>query len=293
MSYLSQPAKEPNSIVNKNGELVQTGFQWPLQSQAPINASWVVTVTIALACVIGLLGSHYFHESDQINHPFRTLMMISLAVVIPLLIIANLKSRQGSVRWTLVMFGILFHFLHLSLLFLFRVSPNPISVFFGIAVVASGYSLIDGLINLDFSYISSRFRRNTPNKVLGFILMLSVFILITAELVKAMDLIMRPGHFETLSSSLILNLILVLPIIIFTSRALWLRQETGFALALMIFVKLALTGILFASSLYLKDAASLEEGIKLELLAYSVMGVAGITGLVILLSKIRMFTERN
>jgi hypothetical protein len=291
MSYLSQPEKHQPITSNKKAELVQTGFQWPLQSQSPIHASWIAMIALTIASLLGLIAPQLFHFTE-LTHPLRSISLFNLLILVPLLFFANLKSRQGSVRWTLIMFGTLYYCLHLSSAFLLQLHANPCSVLMGIAVVAAACSLVWGLISLDFSYVAVRFRRNTPHKTIALLLAFSILPLIATELVKAMDSVMGTAHREIISASLVLNLLIVLPLVLSAVTLLWRKQEAGFALALLISIKLALTGIIFALGLYFKDATRLAEGIKLEWPAYVIMALAGIVGSVLLLSKIRTISER-
>jgi hypothetical protein len=211
---------------------------------------------------------------------------MTLAVGLPLLLVAVRLARRGSVRGRLLWIGALFYFAYSYLYYPLSPEFNALYLAYLAIVSASGYGLLALLLATDSEAVRARFAPSTPVCLLGGF-MASMAVLFAAKWVADVlaDLAVgaRPGHVELTVWTL--DLIVALPALFWGGVWLWRRQAWGFVVGGMLLLKMSLLG----ATLVLDSWLVTRWGQPLDPMTpfYAAVAVGGLLGLLAYLRCVR------
>ncbi len=200
----------------------------------------------------GLYGNDSLSAASQaIGQDF-----VTLAVAIPLLVIATLLVRNGSVRGLVLRAGVLLYFTYTYVLMAFGAAYNPLFLVYVAIYSASLFAFILSLLAIDptrlRSRFSGRFRRSLVGWVLiGFAALLALMWL--GRIVPSLAADTPPPGLESYSTLFVQagDLGILVPLASLSGVLLLMRKPAGFLLAGIMLVKgatfgLALVGMIVA-----------------------------------------------
>jgi len=182
--------------------------------------------------------------------------MVTLAVAIPLLIIATLLVRNGSLRGLVLRAGVLLYFTYTYMLLAFGGAYNELFLVYVAIFSASLFAFVLSLLAIDPTRLRSRFsgrfrRRLVGWTLVGFAALLALMWL--GRIVPALVAGTPPPGLESYSTLFVQagDLGIVVPLTILSGVLLLRRQPAGFVLAGVMVVKgatfgLALVGMMVA-----------------------------------------------
>src|SRR5512141_1421404 len=136
-----------------------------------MNAWLWLTISIALLLFIasgcGLFISGLYHDNLLFITQARCQDMISLIVVVPILILAAILAKYGSVRAQLVWLGVLVYLTYTYAVAAFDVRFNPLFLVYVGFLGCSLYGLIGVLATASMTRIKSSFDDKTPVKAIS------------------------------------------------------------------------------------------------------------------------------
>ena len=228
-------------------------------------------------------GGLYGNESISMAAQAIGQDMVTLAVAIPLLVIATLLVRNGSVRGLVLRAGILLYFTYAYMLLAFGGAYNDLFLVYVAIFSASLFAFVLSLLAIDPTRLRARFSgRFRPRLVgwtlVGFAALLAVMWL--GRIVPALVAGTPPPGLESSSTLFVQagDLGIVIPLVILSGVLLLRRRPAGFLLAGVMLVKgatfgLALVGMIVAMSALGAEVA-IFEAIFFTALAIALTGCA-------------------
>jgi hypothetical protein len=202
----------------------------------------IVILTFIAAAGGILLDSLYKDNGTFTLNAWYGNDQVTLFVALPLLIIAVILSKRGSVRAHLVWLGMLNYILYNYAFYLFGAALNAFFLIYVVLFSLSIISIIYLIVNLEGRKIS--FRESTPVKGLSIYMFLLALILWFAWIGQWLSFVLN-GEFpqimvNTQSVNYLvaaLDLTFVVPVFILAAIYLWRRKGVGYILAVMVNVK--------------------------------------------------------
>ncbi|HJR78885.1 MAG TPA: hypothetical protein VJ821_02360 [Anaerolineales bacterium] len=206
--------------------------------------SIVIAILAALASAAGLFVPNLYRGNALTTSVLRGNDLVTLAVAVPLLIVAMIFSRKGSQRAQLVWMGALGYMLYNYVFYLYGAAFNRVFLLYIALFTASVYALIFGLTRLQIKGISQKFQTRTPVKwISAYMLFIAIFIgglwisrslnFILTGIVP--DDITKFGHPTAMVYAT--DLSLMIPTMFLGAILLWKRRDWGFVLGVIMMVK--------------------------------------------------------
>ena len=205
--------------------------------------SWFwLTVPIALLLTIaaggGLFISSLYRDTPSVVAQAVAQDLVSLAVVLPTLIVAAVLASRGSLRARLVWLGALAYVVYTYVVFAFDIRFNALFLVYVALLGCALYALIGGFVTADVEGIKACFTDDTPVKAIS--IYLGVFgvlfyVLWLSEIVPALLTGAIPESIQedgTPTNGVhVVDMAWILPALGITAISLWRKQALGYTLA--------------------------------------------------------------
>ncbi len=197
-----------------------------------------IAILLTIAAGSGVFISGLYRDTPYFVAQAVAQDLISLAVVLPTLIITAFLASRGSPRARLVWLGGLVYLVYTYVVAAFDVSFNPLFLVYVALLGCSLYALIGGLVTADMAGIKACFTEKTPVKIVGiYLVVLAVlfYFMWLSEIVPALMTGEIPQSIRdngTPTNAVhVLDMAWVLPSFGITAVSLWRRQALGYTLA--------------------------------------------------------------
>ncbi len=261
-----------------------------------LKTAYWLSALIVLLTVVASAGGLAFRELYRDNAFVKTTWLgndaITLFLAVPLLVVALVWSRRGSVRALLVWFGVLDYLLYNYAFYLFGAAFND---FFLVYVALLGlciFALIFGLANLDVNEMAQHIRERMPRRWIGgYFLFVAVglsFVYLSQSIGfiftgQVPSIVTTSGHPTNVVFAL--DLTLLVPWLVL--GALWLmkRQPWGMVIVGSLSVKGPLYTLVLSVNTVLVSQAGLGAGGELPL--WATLTVLGAVASVLFYANVR------
>lgn len=230
---------------------------------ACFGATAVITLLLAIAAGSGLFLGAYDHETTFSRNAFRGTDLVSLAVVVPLLVVATRSARRGSTRGLLLWLGALAYVVY-QYGYTFAYGWNRLFLIYLVLLALSGFTIARALIAVDAGAVAANFDETAPTRAVSTYLWVvgaGLGVMELAQIVPTLftgdkpQIVLDTGH--PTSPVFILDLGLIVPLMILAGS--WLRSNRpwGYIAAVILLVKGATIGLglLFGNILAVADGA--------------------------------------
>lgn len=204
----------------------------------------MITILAIVASLGGLLIGNLYQDNDFVKSAWFTNDVITLIVAVPLLIASLWFGRKGSLRWQLVLMGMLGYMAYNYAFYLFGAAFNIFFLFYVALFSLSVTSLILGLSNLDMNLISQRFSPKSPVKGVGIYILIIGIMLFFVEMSMISNYLLTGVLPETIkltghptSVVFAMDLSIVVPLSLISAVLLWKRQAWGYVIGVIMLLK--------------------------------------------------------
>jgi hypothetical protein len=227
--------------------------------RAPAATYRMTWILAAVAVTMSLVG--IWHGDDGYYDPYPAALaglvgqdIATLFVGVPVLLIAAIFARRGSVRGLLAWAGALFYFAY-SYFFFVVGAFNPGFPAYVTIVALSLYGLLSLLLDIDPDAVRNRFGPGTPVRpVAGYLLGVGGFFVVMWG-GKSVSTALAGGALEPVTQGVIVaDCCVLLPALLAGGWKLWHRVPWGYALGGILLAKIALTAGTVAFSTLLNAA---------------------------------------
>jgi hypothetical protein len=206
--------------------------------------SLVICLLAAIASAGGLLIKELYRDNAFVKAAWFTNDIITLAVAVPLLIIAVIKSQRGSQRWMLIWVGVLGYMFYNFAFYLFGAAFNQFFLIYTALFSLSAFTMLRLLWHLSNELLTQQFSERIPVKTISIYLLLMPLMLFVAELSMIIPFITSGTLPETIVATghptsvvFALDFSIIIPAFIAAAVLLWQRKNWGYILATMMLVK--------------------------------------------------------
>jgi hypothetical protein len=232
-----------------------------------------MTVLVGLAALIGLLADGVYAGPASVAEMLRGYDLVTLVVAVPVLALAQLAARRGSVRARLVSVGMLAYLAYTYAFHLFGTPFNDLLVLHAVVFGGSVFALVLTVSALDVPAIGARFSSRTPNRLVAAVLGLlamglggmwvyySVRFAVTGQ-VPAGSALVEPDSVVHLGIAL--DLALLVPAYALAAVLLWRGSAAGFVLASVVLVAGTLHQISYMVALQFQAAAGIPAAVAFD-----------------------------
>jgi hypothetical protein len=269
-----------------------------------MKSSYLMTFIIIVLTLIAAAGGLYIDElykdtNSFALHAWYANDIILLAVGLPLLIVALVLSIRGSLRGQLVWLGMLNFTIYNYSYYLFGAALNSFFLIYAALFTFSMYSLVFGLVFIDYNKIEKSFKKKTPVKGISIFMILLAITLGGAWIVQWVNFVITstpPQIMINLNSAnnlvATLDLTFVVPLCFVAAYNLWQRRPIGYVLTVMLNVK----GFVYNLILIFGSIVQAQAGIKgaMELVPlWVILCIGCLSSFVILLINMRPVDKRK
>jgi hypothetical protein len=135
--------------------------------KAPYIFATALAALMVLQSVLGLAFQAQYRDVEWIKATWFGNDWVTLVVAAPLLVIALLMARRGSVQALLLWLGLVGYGVYNYAYYLLGAALNAFFLLYVVAFVLSAVTLILALSRLDVSHVAASFRETTPVRVIG------------------------------------------------------------------------------------------------------------------------------
>jgi hypothetical protein len=212
-----------------------------------------ITLLLAIAAGGGIFIPGLYSDSPYFAAQARGQDLVSLAVVVPTLIVSALYAYRGSPRARLIWLGAMVYLVYSYVISAFVVRFNPLFLIYVALLGCSLYAMITGFATLDKAAIKATSTEKTPVKVVSiYLAVLSIlfYSMWLREVVPALAAGKIPQSIlenGTPTNAIhVLDMAWILPAFGITAVSLWRKRALGYALAgaLLSYAVLLLSAIL-------------------------------------------------
>lgn len=235
-----------------------------------MKSSYIMTifiVVLTLAAAVGglLIDELYTDTSSFALNAWYANDIIIIAVDLPLLIAALILSMRGSLRGQLVWLGMVEFTIYNYSYYLFGAALNSLFLVYVALFSLSMYTIVFGLIYLDYNRIGKSFKKKTPVKGISIFMILLAVTLGGAWILQWVNFVSTgtpPQIMINLNSAnnlvASLDLTFVVPLCFVAAYYLWKRRPIGYVLTVMLNVK----GFVYNLILILGSIVQEQAGVK-------------------------------
>ena len=197
-----------------------------------------IAVLLAIAAGGGLFITDLYRDDPNLAAQAVAQDLISLAIVLPVLIVTVILAHRGSTRAYLVWLGALVYVMYSYALMAFDIKYNPLFLVYVALLGCSLYALIGGLATADMAGIKASLAGRAPVKTLSIylaVLATLFYLLWLSEVVPALvagtvpQSVLEEG--TPTNGVHVLDMAWILPAFWITAVSLWRKQALGYALA--------------------------------------------------------------
>jgi hypothetical protein len=214
-----------------------------------LKSSYLMTMIIVVLTLVATIGGLFIGDLYRDNSSFALNAwyandLIVLGIGLPLMCAALVLSIRGSLRGQLIWLGMINFTIYKYSYYLFGAALNSFFIIYVALFSLSLFTLVFGLIYLDYNKIEKSFTKKTPVKGISiFMILLAltlgaawisqwVFFVITGETPQIM---INLDSINNLVASL--DLTLVVPLFFVAAFYLWKSKPIGYVLTIMLNVK--------------------------------------------------------
>jgi hypothetical protein len=214
-----------------------------------LKSSYLMTMIIVVLTLVATIGGLFIGDLYRDNSSFALNAwyandLIVLGIGLPLMCAALVLSIRGSLRGQLIWLGMINFTIYNYSYYLFGAALNSFFIIYVALFSLSLFTLVFGLIYLDYNKIEKSFTKKTPVKGISiFMILLAltlgaawisqwVFFVITGETPQIM---INLDSINNLVASL--DLTLVVPLFFVAAFYLWKSKPIGYVLTIMLNVK--------------------------------------------------------
>lgn len=235
-----------------------------------MKSSYIMTIFIIVLTLVAAVGGLFIDglytdtSSFALNAWFANDIII-IAVDLPLMIAALILSIRGSLRGQLVWLGMVEFTIYNYSYYLFGAALNSLFLVYVALFSLSMYTIVFGLIYLDYNRIDKSFKKKTPVKGISIFMILLAVTLGGAWILQWVNFV-RTGNPPQIMSNLnstnnlvaSLDLTFVVPLCFVAAYYLWTRRPIGYVLTVMVNVK----GFVYNLILILGSIVQEQAGVK-------------------------------
>jgi hypothetical protein len=214
-----------------------------------LKSSYLMTMIIVVLILVATFGGLFIEDLYRDNSSFTLNAwyandLIVLGIGQPLMCAALVLSIRGSLKGQLVWLGMInFTFYNYSY-YLFGAALNSFFIIYAALFSLSMYTLVFGLIYLDYKKIEKSFTKKTPVKGISIFMILLALTLGAAWISQWVNYVITgepPQIMINLDSTnnlvASLDLTFVVPLFFVAAYYLWKRKPIGYVLTIMLNVK--------------------------------------------------------
>jgi hypothetical protein len=210
---------------------------------------WITYSICVLAAVAGCGGLFYsglYRDSDFYRAVWQANDLVTL-ILIPIVLIANLRMIGGSRRWYLVWLGLMLYMFYNYAFYLFGAAFNDFFLVYALLFSLSQCGLIVGLYQVHSADINQLFRHDSPRTLIGIFLSAIILSLGFIEITQYVNFIVADKKPEIPTLILALDLSIVVPTAAIAAILLWRNNPWGKILGAMMLIKSATYGLVLIS----------------------------------------------
>jgi hypothetical protein len=136
----------------------------PDKMKAPYILTTALAALMVLQSVLGLVFKEHYRDLEWIKATWFGNDWVTLVVAVPLLVIALLMARRGSVQALLLWLGLVGYGVYNYAYYLLGAALNAFFLLYVVAFVLSAVTLIVALSRLDVSQVAASFLETTPDE---------------------------------------------------------------------------------------------------------------------------------
>ncbi len=197
-----------------------------------------IAILLAIAAGGGVFINGLYRDAPYFAVQATGQDHVSLALVLPTLIISALLAHRGSSRGRIVWLGVLIYLVYSYVIAAFDVNFNPLFLVYVALLGCSLYALIGGLAATDMAGIKACFTQETPVRTVSIYLAVTgvlFYFLWLSEVVAALKAGTIPQSIQdnrTPTNAVhVLDMAWVLPAFGIAAFSLWRGKTLGYALA--------------------------------------------------------------
>ncbi|GEO07105.1 hypothetical protein AAE02nite_47690 [Adhaeribacter aerolatus] len=249
--------------------------------------TYISTGLAGLAAAGGLGWPDLYQDKALFKLAWLGNDIVTLAVVVPLLLLTLFFARQGSQRAQLLWMGLLGYMFYNYAFYLFGAAFNAFFLLYVALFSLSGYALILGLSALDVRGLGKQFRPETPRKWLsGYLLFISLPLGIF-EITQCLGFVFTGNLPQAPSLIFALDLAIVVPNTALAAILLWKQHPWGYVLGAIMLVKAFTYGLVLTVTTTFIAFSGLSTGWDPLMPFYVFVMVGGLVGSLVLLKNLK------
>lgn len=243
---------------------------------------------------VEIYGSGIYRFDTHFRAPiFRGTDAITLFVALPLLVLAFIRYRKGSLKGAFYLIGMLTYFLYNSASMALGIAYNSLFLVYIIYFSASFFSFILAFFSIRYEELADHILPSFPHRAAAYLLFfagLSVFVWLSEILGPLFNGTIYPPGLDTYTTEItfVLDLGIIPPACYIAGFMLLRKRPQAYALSFMMLTLLALIGLVVISQSVFQSAA----GIILSVGQYiGFVGIFTILGIVAL--RVLFLMQKN
>ena len=246
----------------------------------------LVTILLFVSSIVGLVMEGIYGDDPLLLPQLLGQDVVSLALGVPLLVVAMWLTRRGSTRGLLLWAGALFYVVYSYTYYIFGVQFNFLFLVYIAMVSLSLYGLLALLISFATEAIKAQFKDTMPARLIGGFLVAMSLVFALIWLVRIVPKLPGGTIGEVDRLVYVMDLTILLPALCFGGVWLWQRKPWGYALGGLLLVKVVTLGLtLFAMAGFsIRDNQPIDIGFLVVLV---VMTLGALVGAIIYFKNIR------
>lgn len=266
---------------------------------------WQVISTVAIvvlavtATLLGLFREGFYKDPYSLLVQASGQDMVTLAVIVPLLVVSMWFGLQGSLRGYFVWLGSLGYILYTYAVYAVITEFNPFFLGYVALFSLSLYTFVAGLLQTDAKEVKSRLENDLPVKLMsGFFLVMGVLVAVLwlSEVIPSTITNTKPESVADVGLPAnvvhVLDLGVLIPAMFISAWWLWQKRAWGYVLPGVFFVKLASIGLAVLGMIVWMSING--EPVELvEIIVFSAITLANIIFAVKYLYSIQVPTTEN
>ncbi len=225
------------TLVHGSDQLAQISDRRPRGSRAAYVLSSVVAIASLVAAVAGLTIKDLYQDgSSWATAALRGGDLVTLAVAVPILIVAMVLANRGSARARLVWIGALAYTVYNFAFYVFGAAFNDMFLVHVVAFSSSIFALIIAMTDLDASAIADRYRAAAPTRaVAGLLVLVGVVFAVlwsafSISYAVSGRISLGAAPLDGMHTVFAIDLSLMVPAMVLAGVLLWRRRPWGFVM---------------------------------------------------------------
>ncbi len=225
------------TLVHGSDQLAQISDRRPRGSRAAYVLSSVVAIASLVAAVAGLTIKDLYQDgSSWATAALRGGDLVTLAVAVPILIVAMVLANRGSARARLVWIGALAYTVYNFAFYVFGATFNDMFLVHVVAFSSSIFALIIAMTDLDASAIADRYRAAAPTRaVAGLLVLVGVVFAVlwsafSISYAVSGRISLGAAPLDGMHTVFAIDLSLMVPAMVLAGVLLWRRRPWGFVM---------------------------------------------------------------